>query len=143
MIPVAWDEIEALELGLLERGAGDAAAPITGIKADSRAVGPGDLFVALNTGVDFVDEAAASGAATLVPDDQEASTRSPRLPRPREERRARRRRRRLDGEDVDQGHLGRALPRRRARRSPPTRARTTRSAFRSPFCRLEPETGCS
>ncbi len=47
--------------------------PLTGIKADSRTVGPGDLFVALNTGVAYVDEAAAKGAATLVPDDQEAA----------------------------------------------------------------------
>ena len=71
MIPVAWDEIEALDLGVLERGAGSAW--ITGIKADSRAVGPGDLFIALNKGVDFVAAAAASGAATLVPRDQEAA----------------------------------------------------------------------
>ena len=71
MIPVAWDEVEALDLGVLERGAGGPS--ITGIKADSRAVGPGDLFVALNTGVDYVADAAASGAATLVPRDQEAA----------------------------------------------------------------------
>ena len=43
------------------------------IKADSRTVGPGDLFVALNTGIDYVAEATARGAATLVPDDQEAA----------------------------------------------------------------------
>ena len=43
------------------------------IKADSRVVGPGDLFVALNTGVEHVADAAARGAATLVPDDQEAA----------------------------------------------------------------------
>ncbi len=50
-----------------------AAGTITGIKADSRLVGPGDLFVALNTGVAHVADAAARGAATLVPDDQEAA----------------------------------------------------------------------
>ena len=44
-----------------------------GSKADSREVGPGDLFVALNTGVRYVDEARARGAATLVPDDQEVA----------------------------------------------------------------------
>ncbi len=72
MIPVAWEEIEALALGELERPA-SAGAAVTGIKADSRAVGPGDLFVALNTGVRHVEDAAARGAATLVPDDQEAA----------------------------------------------------------------------
>ncbi len=73
MIPVGWDAIEALGLGRLERpgGPGDGGATIVGIKADSRTVGPGDLFVALNTGVEHVGDAAARGAATLVPDDQE------------------------------------------------------------------------
>ena len=70
MIPVEWREIEALGLGRLE--AGDRAAAVTGIKADSREVGPGDLFVALNTGVEHVDDARMRGAATLVPHDQEA-----------------------------------------------------------------------
>ncbi|HET6624415.1 MAG TPA: Mur ligase family protein [Gaiellaceae bacterium] len=71
MIPLAWEEIEALDLGPLEGGApGDS---ITGIVADSRSAGPGDLFVALNTGVRFVGDARARGAATLVPEDQEAA----------------------------------------------------------------------
>jgi UDP-N-acetylmuramoyl-tripeptide--D-alanyl-D-alanine ligase len=73
VIPVEWDEVEALELGALEAPPGGTREWITGIKADSRAVGPGDLFVALNTGVAFVAEAAANGAATLVPHDQEAA----------------------------------------------------------------------
>jgi UDP-N-acetylmuramoyl-tripeptide--D-alanyl-D-alanine ligase len=68
VIPVPIDEIAALALGDLS-GAGE----ITAVKADSREVGPGDLFVALNTGVQYVDEARARGAATLVPDDQEAA----------------------------------------------------------------------
>jgi UDP-N-acetylmuramoyl-tripeptide--D-alanyl-D-alanine ligase len=66
MIPLAWEEVVALELGTLG-GSGD----IVGIRADSRDVGPGDLFVALNAGVAFVDDARARGAATLVPTDQE------------------------------------------------------------------------
>ncbi|MFO7571635.1 MAG: UDP-N-acetylmuramoyl-tripeptide--D-alanyl-D-alanine ligase [Gaiellaceae bacterium] len=70
MIPVELAEIEALGLGRLEPG---AASTIHGIGADSRKVGAGDLFVALNTGVRFVDEAHARGAATLVPDDQDAA----------------------------------------------------------------------
>ena len=74
MIPVAWEEVAALSLGALEPPPGTGVPPLlTGIKADSRIVGPGDLFVALNTGVAFVAEAAARGAATLVPDDQEAA----------------------------------------------------------------------
>jgi len=75
VIAIGWDEIEALGLGTLERtrASGGVAASITGIKADSRVVGPGDLFVALNTGVEHVVDAAARGAATLVPDDQEAA----------------------------------------------------------------------
>jgi len=71
VIPVDWREIEALGLGRLERG--DSSTPVHGIKADSREVGPGDLFVALNTGVEHVDDARTRGAATLVPDDQEAA----------------------------------------------------------------------
>jgi UDP-N-acetylmuramoyl-tripeptide--D-alanyl-D-alanine ligase len=71
VIPVLWDEIVALDLGRLD---GDSpGAVVTGIKADSREVGPGDLFVALNTGVRYVGEARARGASTLVPDDQEAA----------------------------------------------------------------------
>jgi UDP-N-acetylmuramoyl-tripeptide--D-alanyl-D-alanine ligase len=74
VIPVGWDEVAALSLGVLEPSSGDGPPPqLTGIKADSRAVGPGDLFVALNAGVAYVAEAAARGAATLVPDDQEAA----------------------------------------------------------------------
>lgn len=66
MIPLPYDEVASLALGRLD-GATD---PIVGIKADSREVGPGDLFVALNTGVRYVDEARERGAVTLVPDDQ-------------------------------------------------------------------------
>ena len=69
MIPLACSELEELALGDLQ-GGGDE---ITGIKGDSRTVGPGDLFVALNAGVGFVDDARARGAATLVPRDQEAA----------------------------------------------------------------------
>ena len=69
MIPLAWEEIAELRLGRLENPS--AHGTITGIRADSREVGPGDLFVALNTGVRFVDDARSRGAATLVPSDQE------------------------------------------------------------------------
>jgi len=68
VIPLAWDEVVALELGVLDGG-----GEITGIKADSRDVRAGDLFVALNAGVAFAADARARGAATLVPDDQEGA----------------------------------------------------------------------
>ncbi|HEU5206226.1 MAG TPA: hypothetical protein VFT94_01335, partial [Gaiellaceae bacterium] len=69
MIPLDWEEVVALDLGRLD---GNASA-ITAVKADSREVGPGDLFVALNSGVRYVDEARSRGAATLVPEDQEGA----------------------------------------------------------------------
>jgi UDP-N-acetylmuramoyl-tripeptide--D-alanyl-D-alanine ligase len=69
VIPVAFEEIERLALGELLPGE-ETRFP-RAIKADSRDVGPGDLFVALNTGVRYVEEARARGAATLVPGDQE------------------------------------------------------------------------
>jgi UDP-N-acetylmuramoyl-tripeptide--D-alanyl-D-alanine ligase len=71
VIPVRWEEIETLALGRLD-GA-PASGEITAIKADSREVGPGDLFLALNTGVEHVADARSRGAATLVPHDQEAA----------------------------------------------------------------------
>ena len=68
MIPVAWEEIVALELGTLE-----GSGAVTRITSDSRVSGPGDLFVALNRGVEYVGEARRRGASTLVPADQEAA----------------------------------------------------------------------
>ncbi len=71
MIPLAWDEIEALALGELADAPSDGL--IRRVHDDSRAARPGDLFIALNTGVRFVAEARARGAATLVPTNQEAA----------------------------------------------------------------------
>ena len=68
MIPLPLDTIAELALGTLV-GEGE----ITAVKADSREVGAGDLFVGLNAGVQHVDEARERGAATLVPDNQEAA----------------------------------------------------------------------
>ena len=66
MIAVALSELQSLGLGRLE---GDAET-VTGVEIDSRRIGPGDLFVALGRGVEFVDDARRQGAAaTLVPDD--------------------------------------------------------------------------
>ncbi len=71
MIPVAWDEIEALGLGRLEGAPGDGI--VRRVHDDSRDARSGDLFVALNTGTRFVEDARRQGAATLVPDDQEVA----------------------------------------------------------------------
>jgi UDP-N-acetylmuramoyl-tripeptide--D-alanyl-D-alanine ligase len=65
VIPLALEELEALELGRLA-GTGE----VTGLQIDSRRVGPGDLFVAIRGGREFVADAAGKGAATLVPDDE-------------------------------------------------------------------------
>ena len=68
MIPLTWDEVAALGLGAL-----DGRGELTRITADSRDAGSGDLFVALNTGVCYVEEARAKRASTLEPHDQEAA----------------------------------------------------------------------
>ena len=66
MIPLSLDEVRRL-------APGDLTARddhVTGVEIDSRRVGPGDLFVAVGRGSEFVDEALARGAAAvLVPDD--------------------------------------------------------------------------
>jgi UDP-N-acetylmuramoyl-tripeptide--D-alanyl-D-alanine ligase len=62
----------ALETLLLdELGTLDARADrFTGVQVDSRRIVPGDLFVAVGRGSDFLEEAVARGAAaTLVPED--------------------------------------------------------------------------
>ena len=71
VIPLGWEEVEALGLGRLDGRPEDGV--IRRVHDDSRDSRPGDLFVALNTGTRFVGDARARGAATLVPDDQEAA----------------------------------------------------------------------
>jgi UDP-N-acetylmuramoyl-tripeptide--D-alanyl-D-alanine ligase len=68
VIPLSIEHVRPL-------GRVDARADeITGVKIDSRRVEPGDLFVAIRGGVDYLDEALAGGAAaTLVPDDDFAA----------------------------------------------------------------------
>ena len=66
MIALTIDELEQLVAGALETY-GDA---VTGVKIDSRRVEPGDLFVAVGRGAEFLMEARDRGAAaTLVPRD--------------------------------------------------------------------------
>ena len=68
MIPIALDEIEGLAPGRLERSRG--AERVTGVSIDSRRIEPGDLFVAVGGGVDFVKDALEAGAAAaLIPED--------------------------------------------------------------------------
>ena len=68
MIPLALDEIARLCPGRLEARPG--VETVTGLEIDSRAIRPGDLFVAIRGGVAFVDDALERGAAAaLVPDD--------------------------------------------------------------------------
>ncbi len=63
MIPLRLDELPPL--GRLDARA-DA---ITGVQVDSRRIDPGDLFVAVGSGVDFLEAALERGAAaTLVPE---------------------------------------------------------------------------
>jgi UDP-N-acetylmuramoyl-tripeptide--D-alanyl-D-alanine ligase len=66
VIPLSLDEVAPLG----ELWARPDAESVTGVKIDSRAVAQGDLFVAVNRGVDYLDDARAHGAAaTLVPHD--------------------------------------------------------------------------
>ena len=62
----------ALETSLLD-GLGDVEAradTFTGVQVDSRRIAPGDLFVAVGRGSEFVDDALMRGAgATLEPHD--------------------------------------------------------------------------
>jgi UDP-N-acetylmuramoyl-tripeptide--D-alanyl-D-alanine ligase len=67
MIPIPVEEIEPL--GRLEADVDE----VTGVEIDSRRVGPGDLFVAVRGGVDYVEQAREQGSATLVPDDDFAA----------------------------------------------------------------------
>jgi UDP-N-acetylmuramoyl-tripeptide--D-alanyl-D-alanine ligase len=68
VIPLRLDDVEKLVAGRLE-GA-DGADEISGVQVDSRRVQPGDLFVAVGRGDEFLADARERGAAaTLVPDE--------------------------------------------------------------------------
>jgi UDP-N-acetylmuramoyl-tripeptide--D-alanyl-D-alanine ligase len=68
VIPLPVTELAGL--GTLEA----SAEEVTGVQIDSRRVRPGDLFVAVRGGVEFLGEARDAGAAaTLVPDDEFAA----------------------------------------------------------------------
>jgi UDP-N-acetylmuramoyl-tripeptide--D-alanyl-D-alanine ligase len=68
VIPLPVSELA--ELGRLEATADE----VTGVQIDSRRVWPGDLFVAVRGGIEYLDKARAAGAsATLIPDDDFAA----------------------------------------------------------------------
>jgi len=68
VIPLRLDDVKKLVAGRLE-GA-DGADEISGVQVDSRRVQPGDLFVAVGRGDEFLADARERGAAaTLVPDE--------------------------------------------------------------------------
>lgn len=62
--------VELVRAGVVSRVVGDDAVVATGVRHDSRDVGPGDLFVALpggaRDGVRFVDEAVSRGAVAVL-----------------------------------------------------------------------------
>jgi UDP-N-acetylmuramoyl-tripeptide--D-alanyl-D-alanine ligase len=68
VIELSLREISRLAPGTLTAGAGDGV--VTGVTIDSRRAGPGDLFVAIGRGREFVADALERGAAAaLVPTD--------------------------------------------------------------------------
>jgi UDP-N-acetylmuramoyl-tripeptide--D-alanyl-D-alanine ligase len=69
VIPLTLAEVAGLSPGRLVTAPG--VEQLAGVHVDSRRIGPGDLFVAVNdAGAAFVDDALARGAAAaLVPDD--------------------------------------------------------------------------
>jgi len=68
VIPLSAEDVRAVAPGEL-----DGSGELTGIEIDSRRVGPGDLFVAVRGGREFVADARRRGAATLVPDHEFAA----------------------------------------------------------------------
>jgi len=69
VIPLALAEVRELVAGEL-----DGEGPITGVQIDSRRIRPGDLFVAVGRGAEYLADARTAGAAaTLVPGDEHAA----------------------------------------------------------------------
>jgi UDP-N-acetylmuramoyl-tripeptide--D-alanyl-D-alanine ligase len=68
MIPLPLAQVEELAPGRLTHA--PDAGEVAGVTTDSRSAGPGDLFVAVGRGADFLEDALARGAAAaLLPDD--------------------------------------------------------------------------
>jgi UDP-N-acetylmuramoyl-tripeptide--D-alanyl-D-alanine ligase len=68
MIALGLDEVESVAPGRLQRASN--ARRVTGVSIDSRRTEPGDLFVGVGGGLEYVADALEAGAAAaLVPDD--------------------------------------------------------------------------
>ena len=61
MIPLT---LTAVPASVVMRG--DPAALATGVTIDSRAVRPGDLFIAIRGGIDFIESAVEQGAIAVI-----------------------------------------------------------------------------
>ncbi len=72
MIPVALDELPALRVVR-----GDGSVRVTGVTTDSRAVEPGDLFVAVRAGHDHAAEAVGAGAVAGLAEEGRAEAVAP------------------------------------------------------------------
>ena len=136
MIPLEWGELEGLGLGELRGRPADGV--VRRVHDDSRDARAGDLFVALNTGTRFVEDALERGAATLVPADQETALAALAGLVRRSLGRRRRRGRRLDGQDDHEGRARRALRRRDADRG---RGREPQQRARPAADRAAPRAG--
>ncbi len=68
MIALALEEVAALCPGRLEAAPGSDR--VTGLEIDSRRIEPGDLFVAIRGGVDFMGDALDRGAAAALRPDE-------------------------------------------------------------------------
>ena len=104
MIPIAFEELEALGLGELH-GSGE----ITGFQIDSRRIGGGDLFVAIGGGREFVGDGARSWRRHARAESRVRRDGGDRADAARPQPRPLRRRHRLDRQDVDEGHPGGTL----------------------------------
>ena len=67
MIPLT---LTAVPASVVMRG--DPAALATGVTIDSRAVRPGDLFIAIRGGIDFIESAVEQGAIAVIVEEEEA-----------------------------------------------------------------------
>jgi UDP-N-acetylmuramoyl-tripeptide--D-alanyl-D-alanine ligase len=68
VIPLRLDEVASLAEGRLDAAPG--AEEVRGVQVDSRRIEPGDLFVAVGRGTEFLGDALTRGAAaTLVPEE--------------------------------------------------------------------------
>ena len=66
MIPLT---LAAVPASVVMRG--DPDAIVTGVTIDSRAAAPGDLFIAIRGGIEFIESAVENGALAVVVEEEE------------------------------------------------------------------------